>query len=563
MNDEAQMVDETYINDKGKQYQLKTTKCNETQEYNTDTTHSNLTREGNIYAMKQVRKSSSEVKMHAVDTNNLATNTTNPTNPHNNTNNQTNQTAINTSTQINNQYKNPIQKQSLKKNIYNRPTKANHHVNIMTINVRGIRSKLDSLESYLKANEIHIAGITETHLQGKENIYIDGYRWIGKNRNKDGGGVGFCIKDTLIPAVNNEINNDEKEILWITFKAKETIKIGVYYGKQENYNREKIIKEYEEITEEANDIKPKEHIIIMGDFNAKLKVQRDDCNQIQSRNGTLLKNMMKQTNTMAINTLPQHKGTWSRINTKNTRQKSIIDYIIISKKMQHMISESETDSDGNQQITGKQPTDHRTITMKLDMEIKMQKKIIKRWKPGKPEQWAEYNSHLQNSVEKDGAINITKLTKIIVTALTKSIGRATITTGRERKCNSVEVKEAKQYKKLMRKQFNEACKGKNVNKINEVKAKYIESQKIHRKEIENAMRVNTNETLQKLITNGNIDMNEFWKVRKQIMNKTREDYDIIDENNLYVKDPEKAKTHVADYFEDLYQAREESNGYEV
>ena len=166
----------------------------------------------------------------------------------------------------------------------------------MTINVRGIKSKLDSLESYLKANEIHIAGITETHLQGKENIYIDGYRWIGKNRNKDGGGVGFCIKDTLIPAVSNEITNDEKEILWITFKAKETIKIGVYYGKQENYNREKMIKEYEEITEEANDIKPKEHIIIMGDFNAKLKVQRDDCNQLQSRNGTLLKNMMKQTN---------------------------------------------------------------------------------------------------------------------------------------------------------------------------------------------------------------------------------------------------------------------------
>ena len=56
--------------------------------------------------------------MHAVGTNNLATNTTNPTNPHNNTNNHTNQTAINTLTQINDQYKNPIQKQSLKKNIY-------------------------------------------------------------------------------------------------------------------------------------------------------------------------------------------------------------------------------------------------------------------------------------------------------------------------------------------------------------------------------------------------------------------------------------------------------------
>ena len=113
----------------------------------------------------------------------------------------------------------------------------------------------------------------------------------------------------------------------------------------------------------------------------------------------------------------------------------------------------------------------------------------------------------------------------------------------------------------MRKQFNEACEGKSVNIINEIKAKYIESQKIHIKEIENAMRINTNETLQKLITNGN--MNEFWKVRKQIINTTREDYDIIDENNVCVKDPEKAKTHVADYFEDLYQARGGSNGYEA
>ena len=95
MNDEAQMLDKTYNNAKSKQYQLKTTNCNEMHEYNTDTTHSNLTREGSVYAMKQVRKSPPEVKMHAVSINSLATNTTNP---YNNTNNHANQTAINTLT---------------------------------------------------------------------------------------------------------------------------------------------------------------------------------------------------------------------------------------------------------------------------------------------------------------------------------------------------------------------------------------------------------------------------------------------------------------------------------
>ena len=52
---------------------------------------------------------------------------------------------------------------------------------------------------------------------------------------------------------------------------------------------------------------------------------------------------------------------------------------------------------------------------------------------------------------------------------------------------------------------------------------------MHQNKIEKAIKTNNNETLRKLITNGDIDMNELWKVRKEIMNKTREDYDIIDE----------------------------------
>ena len=55
-------------------------------------------------------------------------------------------------------------------------------------------------------------------------------------------------------------NNQNRGILWKTGELQQ----------------KKNIKEYEEITDEANDIKPKEHVIIMRDFNAKLKVQRND-----------------------------------------------------------------------------------------------------------------------------------------------------------------------------------------------------------------------------------------------------------------------------------------------
>ena len=65
-------------------------------------------------------------------------------------------------------------------------------ISFFNINVRGVKSKLDSLESLLTSNDIDIAGITETHLNGNEQIYVDGYQWYGHSREeKGGGGVGF------------------------------------------------------------------------------------------------------------------------------------------------------------------------------------------------------------------------------------------------------------------------------------------------------------------------------------------------------------------------------------
>ena len=47
-------------------------------------------------------------------------------------------------------------------------------INFLNINVRGVKSKLDSLESLLTSNDID--RITETHLNGNEQIYIDGHQ---------------------------------------------------------------------------------------------------------------------------------------------------------------------------------------------------------------------------------------------------------------------------------------------------------------------------------------------------------------------------------------------------
>lgn len=435
-------------------------------------------------------------------------------------------------------------------------------LNIMTVNVRGVKSKLDSLETLILTNDIDIVGITESHLQGQETVFIDGYQWIGKNRETEGGGIGFLIKKKWMPIISQDEVNKEMEILWIHLKSKKNVSIGVYYGLQENVTKNEIEREYRALSKIIEMKQKNNSIILLGDFNAKIKIEKAECKQSQSRNGKLLKNMMKHTNTVAINTLPQHEGTWTRINTKNSKQRSIIDYIVISKCMEHMIIESNTDTDGTCIIEGKTPTDHRCITVSFNLMMKVESKKIKRWKTGTPKQWKEYNNLVNNMMKHSDATNVTTLTKIIVSALTKAIGRATIVTGKERIPNNKMITAAKYNKKVLKKKYNETCKTKDAHMIQEAKAEYIESQKKHREEIEKALKDETNVSVNRLMVNDKVDMNTFWKTRRHIMQQGREEFDIIDEDNKTILNPMEAKEHVAGYFEDLYQARAGDSKYD-
>ena len=49
----------------------------------------------------------------------------------------------------------------------------------------------------------------------KELISINGYNWIGRDRNRHGGGIGFYIRDTLNYSVRSDLNNTQIEVLTI------------------------------------------------------------------------------------------------------------------------------------------------------------------------------------------------------------------------------------------------------------------------------------------------------------------------------------------------------------
>ena len=87
------------------------------------------------------------------------------------------------------------------------------------------------------------------------------------------------------------------------------------------------------------------------------------------------------------------KGAWTRVNRKNPKERSIIDYALISKSLANNITETTTDEEETHRIRGRNETDHKHYNGKYQYAYmhKAQSTTIKRWKLDNNEGWKQYN----------------------------------------------------------------------------------------------------------------------------------------------------------------------------
>ena len=385
---------------------------------------------------------------------------------------------------------------------------------------------------------------------------------MGKNREgKEGGGVGFLIRNDIKNIIEEETNTQSVNLIeskWIKLKNKSNIAIGVVYGKQETAKKEIAERQFEELTTKTNMLQKTKNVIILGDFNAKIEIKKQNYTQKESRNGTLLQEFTKQTNTKIINSMDNHQGSWTRENRKNSNEKSIIDYIIISQPLEGSIIESATDNSNIYQIEGMNPTDHNVITATINTELKSNKKTIKRWKTGKKEDWAKFNEEIQKGWCKlnEKQRNYTNLQAEITKCMEKTIGSRTIKTNNKTKISNPRIKQAKKERKDQKQLFQKACK-EDYNDKEEKMKKYINSQKTVKTLIEEQLKANTLTKVNRIIKEGGANSNTFWKIRKQLLNHNKNnEYETKNEDGEQIANPQQAKEHIAKYYEDLYQARE-------
>ena len=154
-----------------------------------------------------------------------------------------------------------------------------------------------------------------------------------------------------------------------------THKVDFAYGPQEGDAKDEIEDFYENLQIQIDrSVLKGDSVLIVGDLNAKLGktfINRDIHDM--SANGKLLYDIINKYNLCVVNALRLCKGVFTRVNNKNSAEKSVLDYVIVSSNLsgniQSMtIDEGKLFTPWRNLQRRKRFTDHNAIIFELQCE---------------------------------------------------------------------------------------------------------------------------------------------------------------------------------------------------
>ena len=227
---------------------------------------------------------------------------------------------------------------------------------IVYANIRGIKSKMESVLCILEEIKPEIIIFVESHQKGNNSIRIPGYQQtiVRNSKNKQGGGLLMSIKDNLNANLILLNINEKHEQMWVKLtSAKVDYIFGIMYGIASEGRAEK-----GEIEEWYNDLETQlikymeNPVIIIGDMNAHIGNDSEGIigeSPYINKNGHMLRNLVKRRNLTIINKKEICKGKYTREDPSGS--KSIIDYVICNQIATENIKSMEIDEDHNFKFT--------------------------------------------------------------------------------------------------------------------------------------------------------------------------------------------------------------------
>ena len=250
----------------------------------------------------------------------------------------------------------------------------------MSLNIRGLKSKIRSLVNIIEEIQPTIFSLTETHLAAEDEAEIDRYfeeeyKIYYNSRNKDGGGVLIGMQKRLKNiSVVVEKNQEIEESLWIVMdNTKTALRIGAIYAPQESRtSTEDYEKMYENLSKQILIAKQKDQkVLMMGDLNCKVGDRIEGNTTEISKSGKNLLQLIKSNRLKILNETEKCEGLWTRMDGKS---KSVLDYLIIDRTDEPAFTSMLIDEEGEyapkrQEVNNKSTSDHNMIIARFNWMI--------------------------------------------------------------------------------------------------------------------------------------------------------------------------------------------------
>jgi exonuclease III len=200
-------------------------------------------------------------------------------------------------------------------------------------NIRGIKSKMESLTEKIEEHEPTVFCITETHLGDKEPFEMEGYKIYRNDRDREGGGTIIAVNE----AIQNictivEKDNTVGETTWLVIdNGKVKIRVGVVYAPQESRTKKDVYKKLYKRVENQLDLARErgQKMLLLGDFNCKIGEWIEGNKPKVSKSGKLLQKMVTKQKLVVVNSMDICSGRWTRVEGES---RSIIFFDVTRKK---------------------------------------------------------------------------------------------------------------------------------------------------------------------------------------------------------------------------------------
>ena len=424
----------------------------------------------------------------------------------------------------------------------------------MYLNVRGLKSKLESFIEKIMEVEPTVFCVTETRLHKDEEFDMEseGYAVYRNDRNNNGGGVLIGVKIELKNVCTIvEKKKDIEESIWVLINnSRIQLRIGCIYAPQESRTSKEVLeKMYDSIQEQIEIAKERQqNVLMVGDLNCKVgDVIQNNKTEI-TKGGRLLLKMVKENKMILLNASDRSEGLWTRVEGQS---KSVLDYVIINEESEAAFEKMKIDEDKEFSPIGTGThSDHNVMIAKFNWFIIEKERSAEKRKIITPKGYADIKEEMANSKIASILQNETESTQTVYGQWKKKV--SDIVTR-----NSTTVKKRNPRKKIKllvqtKKRLKKEAKKSADRKVAIFKIKMIDEQ--IKKERGNQFKNKIDKVVEKLRSKNGINGPRMWEVVKRVKRKKVEPATAIkSKDGKILEDPEAIKGRYLEHFQEILQ----------